>query len=70
MTAKKSLEFLLVGLNKELTEIITHPNNAKIPKLSIKNPVNGHLTNIKNIPNENAIEPRIFVGLVKNTIVL
>ncbi len=50
--------------------IDTYPNKASIPKLSIKNPVNGHLNKIKKIPNVNAIEPRIFVGLVKNTTVL
>lgn len=45
------------------------PNKPKIPIVSTINPVNVHLERIIKIPMVKQIEPRLLLGLVKNTTV-
>lgn len=45
------------------------PKRPKIPKHSIKNPINVHFIKIRNIPNEKHNVPLILVGLVKKVTV-
>lgn len=45
------------------------PNKPKMPTVSIMNPTKVHLIKIRSIPVIKHKDPRLFVGLLKNTVV-